>query len=165
MAEILKGVVGAVRMVLPISVNKIVAGCYSSHQQSRLTRLATISQVGVRCSVPQPMVEGVVRDIPRSVSTDEFPEKVEIVSNEQSQTHFKVKGISRLTYRDGTASEVSKVAFLAQTLSTLMRINRKEYSVRPYVVEVLRCHRLHRLGHLMRECKAKQEACPRPQSL
>ena len=38
MAEILKVAVGAVRTICPISANKIVVGCDSSHQQSRLVR-------------------------------------------------------------------------------------------------------------------------------
>ena len=82
MAEILKVAVGAVRTIRLISANKIVVGCDSSHQQSRLTKLTIIGQVGVRCSVPQPTVEGVVRGIPRSVPMDEFLRKVELVSNE-----------------------------------------------------------------------------------
>ena len=81
MAEILKVAVGAVRTIRPISANKIVVGCDSSHQQLRLTRLTKIGQVGVRCSLPQPKVEGVVRGIPRSVPMDEFLRKVELVSN------------------------------------------------------------------------------------
>ena len=120
MAEILKVAVGAVRTIRPISANKIVVGCDSSHQQSRLTRLTKIGQVGVRCSVPQPTVEGVVRGISLSVPMDEFLRKVELVSNELGQTHFRVKGASRLTYKDSTASEAIKVTFIAQTLPTLM---------------------------------------------
>ena len=157
MAETLKVAVGAVRTIHPISANKIVVGCVSSHQQSRLTRLTKIGQVRVRCSVPQPTVEGVVRGIPCSVPMDEFLRKV---SNELGQTHFRVKGASRLTYKDGTTSEAIKVTFILQTLTMLMRVNRREYSVRPYVAEVMRCYRCHRIGHLMRDCKARQEACP-----
>ena len=92
----------------------------------------------------QPTVEGVVKGIPRSVPMDEFLKKVELASNEQGQTYFRVKGASRLTYRDGTASEATRVTFLAQKLPTLIRVKRREYSVRPYVAEVLRCYRSHR---------------------
>ena len=159
MAEILKAAVGVVCTIRPISANKIVVGYDSSHQQSRLMRLTKIGQVGVRCSVPQPMVEGVV-NIPRSVPMDEFLRKVELVLSELGQTHFRVKRASRLTYKDDTASEAIKMTFLMQTLPTLMRFNRREYSVRPHVAEVMRGYRCHRLGHLMRDCKAWQEACP-----
>ena len=54
------------------------------------------------------------------------------------------------------SSEAVKVTFLAQTLPKLTTINRREYSVNFYVAEVLLFYRCHRLGHLMRECKAKQ---------
>ena len=50
--------------------------------------------------------------------------------------------------------------FVAQTLPAFMKINRREYSERPYVAEVMQCYRCHRLGHLMRDCKARQETCP-----
>ena len=99
-------------------------------------------------------------ETPRSVPMDEFLKKVELVSNELGQTHFRMKGASLLTYKDDTASEAIKVTFLAQTLPTLMRVNRREYSKRPYVAEVIRCYRCHRLGHLTLDCKARQEACP-----
>ena len=125
MAEILKVAVGAVRTISPFSANKTVVGCDSSHQQSRLTKLTENGQAGVRCSVPQPTVEEVVRGIPRSVPMDEFLRKVELVSNELGQTHFRVTGASRLTYKDGTASEAIKVTSIAQTLPTLMRVNRR----------------------------------------
>ena len=90
-----------------------------------------------------------------SIPKDEFLKKVELFSDEQCQTHFRVKGASRLTCREGTASEAIKVTFLAQTLPTLMRINRSEYSLRPFVAEVLWRYQCHWLGHLIRQCKAK----------
>ena len=90
-----------------------MVGCDSSHQQSRLSRLTKIGQVGVRWSVPQPTVEGLVRGIPRSVPMHEFLRKVELISNELGQTHSGVKGASRrLTYKDGKASEAITVTVL-----------------------------------------------------
>ena len=156
MAEILKSLVGAVRSIRPISKCKIVAGCDSSLQQSRLVEKTNKGQVEVRCIIPQPTVQGVVTGIPRYVQMDEFLKRIEWVSDSGGQTHSKgkVKGASRLTFKDGTASEAIRVTFIAQKLPLLMKINKQEYNVRPYVAEVLRCYKCHRYGHTRVQVKA-----------
>ena len=161
MAEILKNEVGTVRSIRPISKSKIVVGCDSSLQQARLAKKLKIGQVEVKCTIPEPTVQGVVRGIPRYVQMDEFMKRIEWVSDSGGHTHskVKVKGASRLTLKDGTASEAIRVTFIAQKLPLLMKINKQEYSVRPYVAEVLRCYRYHRYGHTKRQCKAKQDVC------
>ena len=64
---------------------------------------------------------------------DEFLKKVELVSNELSQTYFKVKGASRLTYKDGTA------------ISTLEGCRRRRtLSLRPYQGQVKQSTSLRR---------------------
>ena len=115
----------------------------------------------VRCSIPEPAVQGVVRGLPRYVQMDEFLKRIEWVSDRGGQTHSKVKvrGASRLTFKDGTASEAIRVTFIAQKLPLLMKINKQEYNVRPYVAEVLRSYKCHRYGHTKQECKSKREVC------
>ena len=161
MADILKNEVGSVRSIRPISEHKIIVGCDSSLQQSRLVKRLKIGQVEVRCTIPEPTVQGVVRGIPRHVQMDEFMRRIEWVSDNGGHTHskVKVKGASRLTFKDGTASRAIRVTFVAQKLPLLMKINKQEYSVRPYVAEALRCYRCHRYGHTKQQCKAKQEVC------
>ena len=141
MADILKNEVRTVRSIRPISESKTIVGCDSSLQQSRLVKRLKIGQVEVKCTIPEPTVQGVVRGIPRNVQMDEFMKRIEWVSDNGGHTHskVKVKGASRLTFKDGTASRAIRVTFVAQKLPLLMKINKQEYSVRPYVAEILRC--------------------------
>ena len=160
MAEILKSLVGAVRSIRPISNCKIIVGCDSSLQQSRLVNKTSIGQVEVRCTIPELTVHGVIRGIPRYVQMDEFLKRIEWVSDSGGHTHskVKVKGASRLIFKDGKASEAIRVTFITQKLPLLMKI-KQEYRVRPYVAEVRRCHRCQRYGHTKRQCNSKQEVC------
>ena len=155
MSEILKKLVEAVLSIRPISRNKIVVGCDSFLQQSRLAKKSNIGQVEVKCTIPEPTVQGVVRGIPRYVPVEEFKRRIKCVSDSGGQTRSKVKGPSQLTFRDGTSSKAIRVTFVAQKLPLLMKINKQEYSVRSYAAEVLRCFRCHRYGNIKHECKAK----------
>ena len=78
---------------------------------------------------------------------DEFLKRIGWISDNGGQIRSKVmvKGASRLTFKDGTASEAILVTFVAEK--------------QEYMAEVLRCFRCHRYGHIKRECKAKQEVC------
>ena len=64
MADILKNEVGTVRSIRPISESKTIVGCDRSLQQSRLVKRLKIGQVEVKCTIPEPTVQGVVRGIP-----------------------------------------------------------------------------------------------------
>ena len=145
----------------PISKCKIIVGCDSSLQQTRLVKKTKIGQVEVRCTIPEPTVHGVVRGIPRYVQMDEFLKRIEWVSDSGGHTHskVKVKGVSQLTFKDGKASEAIRVTFITQKLPLLMKMNKQKYRVRPYVAEVRRCHRCQRYGHTKRQCNSKQEVC------
>ena len=117
-ADILKNEVGTVRSIRPISESKTVVGCDISLQQSRLVKRLKIGQVEVKCTIPEPTVQGVVRGVPRNVQMDEFMKRIEWVSDNGGHTHskVKVKGASRLTFKDGTASRAIRVTFVAQKL-------------------------------------------------
>ena len=153
MADILRSNVGEVRTIKPLGTAKILVGCCSTLQQSRLVGRSSLAQVEVNCHIPIPKVEGVVRGIPTAVSDPEILERVE------DPTH-KVLSVRRLTYRDGKPSTAVKVVVAAPQLPDTLRINKREYGVRPYVAEVQRCYRCQRLGHKQRECRAKNEVCP-----
>ena len=58
----------------------------------------------VRCTIPEPTVQGVVRSIPRYVPINEFLKRTEWVSDNGGQTASKVKGASQLTFKDGSDS-------------------------------------------------------------
>ena len=106
MGDILKNEVGTVRSIRPISESKTIVGCDSSQQQSRLVKRLKIGQVEVKCTIPEPTVQMEVRGISRNVQMDGFMKRIEWVSDNGGHTHskVKVKGASRLTFKDGTAS-------------------------------------------------------------
>ena len=70
MADIWKNEVATVRSIRPISESKTIVGCDSSLQQSRLVKRLKIGQVEVKCTIPEPTVQGVVWGIPRNVQMD-----------------------------------------------------------------------------------------------
>ena len=76
-ADILKNEVGTVRSIRPISESKTVVGCDISLQHSRLVKKLKIGQVEVKCTIPEPTVQGVVRGAPRNVQMDEFMKRIE----------------------------------------------------------------------------------------
>lgn len=153
MADLLRLNVGEVRTVKPIGKTKILVGCCSALQQNRLAGRKTLAQVEVNCHVPTPKVEGVVRGIP-TIASD-----LEIMSKVDDPTH-RVLSVKRLTYRDGKPSTAVKVVIAAPKLPDTLRIAKQEFGVRPFVAEVQRCYRCHRLGHKQKDCKATQEVCP-----
>ena len=81
-AEILKSLVGAVRSMRPISKCKIMVWCDSSLQQSRLVKKTNIGQVEVRCTIPQPTVQGAS---PHYIQMDKFMRRIEWVSGSEGK--------------------------------------------------------------------------------
>ena len=152
LSDILKNLVGEVLSVRSLGATKVVVGCSSSHQQQRLSRMTTIGGVDITTKIPQPKVEGVVRDIPTDISTDQVLEKIDPDAHPLA--------VQRLTYSNGEKSSAVRVTFADTTLPETVMINKKHYSVSPYVHSVSRCFKCQRLGHSSKECTATSSRCP-----
>ncbi|KAL8584129.1 hypothetical protein ACOMHN_011744 [Nucella lapillus] len=125
MNDILRGMIGTVRSIKPLSPNKILVGCQSKLQQSRLTKIKKIGETAVKCSIPVPTVIGVVRGIPQKVSMEEFQEKIE--------SPYKIRKTTRMNMKDGTPSKAFQIIIEATHLPSLITINKREYTVTPFV--------------------------------
>jgi hypothetical protein len=159
LADLLSEAVGSVRTIKPMG-NRVLIGCVSDLQQSRLAKLTNLGKVPVRCTIPVPTVMGVVSGIPQAVSVSEFLTKIESVSGDAGTAPLVIRDARRLTLRDGKPSQAVRVTFVAHSLPLTMKVNKREYGVRPFVAQVIRCYRCQRFGHYMRECRAKKEVCP-----
>ena len=81
-------------------------------KKKKKKKKTVIGQVEVRCNIPEPAVQGVVKEIPRYVAMDEFLKRIDWVSGGGRQTSSKVKGASRLTFKDETPSDATRVTFV-----------------------------------------------------
>ncbi|KAL8614890.1 hypothetical protein ACOMHN_042848 [Nucella lapillus] len=151
MNDILRGMIGTVRSIKPLSPNKILVGCQSKLQQSRLTKIKKIGETAVKCSIPVPTVIGVVRGIPQKVSMEEFQEKIE--------SPYKIRKTTRINMKDGTPSKAIQIIIEATHLPSLITINKREYTVTPFVGGPVQCYKCLRYGHQKKDCRAKGKAC------
>ncbi|KAL8573274.1 hypothetical protein ACOMHN_006685 [Nucella lapillus] len=151
MNDILRGLIGTVRSIKPLSPNKILVGCQSKLQQSRLTKIKKIGETAVKCSIPVPTVIGVVRGIPQKVSMEEFQGKIE--------SPYKIRKTTRMNMKDGTPSKAIQIIIEATHLPSLITINKREYTVTPFIGGPVQCYKCLRYGHQKKDCRAKGKAC------
>ena len=112
--------------------------------------------------VPTPKVQGVIRNIPLDVTEAELMRNIECLLDEQGVIKdAQVLDAKRLTLKNGDPSRAVRVTFGAVALPLLMRINKVEYLVTPYVTEAVRCYRCQAFGHVRKACKAKSPVCVR----
>ena len=131
----------------------MIAGCPSTHQQERLLRINSIGGVEISTKIPLPKVEGVVRNIPIEVSTEDILAIIDPSAHPVA--------VQRLTYINGQPSHAVRVTFTTTILPNTVVINKTRHTVNPFVQSVTRCYRCQKLGHSTKEsCKAKAPRCP-----
>ena len=160
LTDILKNAVGAVKSIKELKQGKFLIGCYSQHQQQRLSNMASIGGIKVSCTVPVPTVHGVVRGIPTWVTEKDIVERIEsILDGEARVTKARVRNVKRLSLRDGNPSRAVHITFEAATLPDMIVINKVEYPVLPFGASVPRCYHCQKLGHMKKSCPSKAVVC------
>lgn len=148
--RVLVDAVGQIEGVRPLPSGKFLIACCNEKQQHKLANLTSLAQVQIRCTIPEATTEGVIRPIPLSEDLDKLQQSLE-----------KVKSLQRLKNQKGELTQAVKITFLKKTLPDTVKIVKTFFAVEPYVAPVRRCTKCQRLGHGSKQCKARQDKCPR----
>ena len=145
-----KNTIGEIENQRPLGGSRWLVGCRSAAQQSKLAGLTSLGQIDIRCSVPQAVTEGVIKQIPLEEKIEDLLPSIPFG-----------KSAIRLKNRDGSESRAVKITFNCAILPKFIKIHAEEFPVHTYVAPVRRCRKCARFGHSMAQCRSKKETCVR----
>ncbi len=155
--ELLKAVCGSVDSIRPIqSGKKFLIGCKDEGQQGKLSRCQSLpGDVGIRCRIPVPTVEGVLGPIPLG---DWALKQVKV---DLMAGGHRVTGVARLRNRKGEPSKAVKVTFESCTLPAEVWVASTPYQVAAFAASVRRCTKCQSIGHTKSQCRSRVPRCSR----
>jgi hypothetical protein len=159
LGECIKSRYGAVATLQPLGMKKILVGCCSVWQQSKLAKATVIGKSSVGAYIPTAKVDGVVSGVPLHVEDEQILKLVSRVIKSGNTVSCKVTKAARLSTAKGEKTKAIRLTFEAETLPDQVVINAWKFEIRPYVAQVVRCYKCQRFGHTAKNCHAKAATC------
>ena len=133
---------------------KWLVGCKNKGQQTKLSQTKKIGNIPVKCRIPAPTVEGVVKGVAMNdADWDYFSERMKKKEN--------VAYFHRLKNRKGEETTAVKVVFNEVTLPTELNVGLFDFIVDAFIPQVRRCSNCQKLGHIKKFCRNTQHVCAR----
>ena len=137
-----------------LNSGKLVVECTGPRQQTALSHCDQLAGVSVKCRIPTPTVEGVIRCLG-------FDEEEWTLIQKQSRRQNEIAYIQRLKNKHGELTSAAKVVFNSKNLPQEVIIGSQIFDVEPYNPPVRRCNKCQKLGHTRKFCIGKNEICTR----
>ena len=151
LTEAIETTFGPITSIRPISPTtrsrqpmRLIVGCSSELQQSRLKQANSLCDTPVSCHVPVPKVEGVIHGVPLDFTAED------IIKGTDPQVH--VSNAKRLTLRSGAPSRAILLVIQALHLPSDITIFKRRLTVEPYIHRVIQCRKCLGLGHKTADC-------------
>ena len=159
--------VGRVRATRRVAPGKYVVDCHSHSQRQTLLprkhlRTPAGGYVPIQCKIPQPVTEGVIGPISRSVPIESIKEKVDEYNLKYHNK--KISKFARVTKYDKSQNATSETAFIRLTFECASLPESIYLGPTLYGVEVFRrdpilCSKCHLLGHTKNKCRKSISLC------
>ena len=137
-----------------LNSGKLVVECTGPRQQTALSHCTHLAEVEVKCRIPSPTVEGVIRCLG-------FDDEEWALIQKQSRRQNEIAYIQRLKNKHGHLTSAAKVVFNRENLPQEVIIGSQIFDVEPYRPPIRRCNKCQKLGHTRKFCVGKDELCSR----
>lgn len=131
---------------------KWVFGCDDKAQQTKFSQQTKLANIEIKCTIPVPNVEGVIKGIPLS-------DEAWTAFLKEANSREDISRVMRLNDRRGQKTTAVKITFRLPKLPDTVCISGQLMDVFPFRAQVRRCTRCQKLGHVTSKCRQKHNIC------